>query len=158
MCAWTALLACCVCRLGCSALLSGWHRGGAFDGWFVAAAQRAAHMVSPRLLRCDVCCVCARGAAAAAAALQGGRVPEQKIKLRHGDTLLIDTMEGNTMMNFFKRFLAGGFQVCADPGGGAQTRTWFCFGAHAEGVHGLRPALVELGAALVRRSDGLCIE
>jgi len=38
-------------------------------------------------------------------------VPEQKIKLRHGDTLLIDTMEGNTMMNFFKRFLAGGFQV-----------------------------------------------
>lgn len=38
-------------------------------------------------------------------------MPEQKIKLRHGDTLLIDTMEGNTMMNFFKRFLAGGFQV-----------------------------------------------
>jgi hypothetical protein len=43
--------------------------------------------------------------------VQDGRIPEQKIKLRHGDTLLIDTMEGNTMMNFFKRFLAGGFQV-----------------------------------------------
>lgn len=42
---------------------------------------------------------------------QDGRVPEQKIKLRHGDTLLIDTMEGNTMMNWLKRFLAGGFQV-----------------------------------------------
>ena len=42
---------------------------------------------------------------------QDGRVPEQKIKLRHGDTLLINTMEGNTMMNFFRRFLAGGFQV-----------------------------------------------
>lgn len=46
--------------------------------------------------------------------MQDGRVPEQKIKLRHGDTLLIDTMEGNTMMNWLKRFLAGGFQVhCA---------------------------------------------
>jgi hypothetical protein len=43
--------------------------------------------------------------------VQDGRVPEQKIKLRHGDTLLIDTMEGNTMMNWLKRFLAGGFQV-----------------------------------------------
>lgn len=48
-----------------------------------------------------VCCGC----------VQDGRIPEQKIKLRHGDTLLIDSMEGNTMMNFFKRFLAGGFQV-----------------------------------------------
>jgi hypothetical protein len=57
-------------------------------------------------------CVAAAAAAAAAAAVaQGGRVPEQKIKLRHGDTLLIDTMEGNTMMNWLKRFLAGGFQV-----------------------------------------------
>jgi hypothetical protein len=46
--------------------------------------------------------------------VQDGRIPEQKIKLRHGDTLLIDTMEGNTMMNFFKRFLAGGFQVRAE--------------------------------------------
>jgi hypothetical protein len=47
--------------------------------------------------------------------VQDGRIPEQKIKLRHGDTLLIDTMEGNTMMNFFKRFLAGGFQVRVGP-------------------------------------------
>jgi hypothetical protein len=38
-------------------------------------------------------------------------VREQKIKLRHGDTLIINTMEGNCMMNFFKRFVAGGFQV-----------------------------------------------
>jgi hypothetical protein len=38
-------------------------------------------------------------------------VREQKIKLRHGDTLIINTMEGNCMMNFFKRFIAGGFQV-----------------------------------------------
>lgn len=43
--------------------------------------------------------------------LQDGHVPEQKIKLRHGDTLIINTMEGNTMINFFKRFIAGGFQV-----------------------------------------------
>lgn len=43
--------------------------------------------------------------------LQDGHVPEQKIKLRHGDALIISTMEGNTMMNYFKRFIAGGFQV-----------------------------------------------
>jgi hypothetical protein len=43
--------------------------------------------------------------------LQEGRVREQKIKLLHGDTLIINTMEGNCMMNFFKRFIAGGFQV-----------------------------------------------
>lgn len=38
-------------------------------------------------------------------------MPEQKIKLRHGDVLIINTMEGNTMINFLKRFIAGGFQV-----------------------------------------------
>jgi hypothetical protein len=43
--------------------------------------------------------------------LQDGRVREQKIKLRHGDTLIINTMEGSVMMNFLKRFIAGGFQV-----------------------------------------------
>jgi hypothetical protein len=43
--------------------------------------------------------------------LQDGRVREQKIKLRHGDTLIINTVEGNCMMNFLKRFIAGGFQV-----------------------------------------------
>eukprot|EP00878_Enallax_costatus_P009617 GHUV01010048.1.p1 GENE.GHUV01010048.1~~GHUV01010048.1.p1 ORF type:complete len:478 (+),score=174.07 GHUV01010048.1:287-1720(+) len=43
--------------------------------------------------------------------MEDGHVPEQKIKLRHGDTLIISTMEGNTMMNYFKRFIAGGFQV-----------------------------------------------
>jgi hypothetical protein len=44
---------------------------------------------------------------------QDGRIPEQKIKLRHGDTLVVDTLEGNVMMNYLKRFLAGGFQVRA---------------------------------------------
>ncbi|KAF6258563.1 interferon-related developmental regulator-domain-containing protein [Scenedesmus sp. NREL 46B-D3] len=43
--------------------------------------------------------------------MEDGRVREQKIKLRHGDTLIINTMEGNCMMNFLKRFIAGGFQV-----------------------------------------------
>lgn len=68
---------------------------------------------------CGPVCMCVNLAYAAVVVavvavvvVQDGRVPEQKIKLRHGDTLLIDTMEGNTMMNFFKRFLAGGFQVC----------------------------------------------
>ncbi|KAF8064543.1 PSL5 [Scenedesmus sp. PABB004] len=43
--------------------------------------------------------------------MEDGHVPSQKIKLRHGDTLLINTMEGHVMMNFFRRFIAGGFQV-----------------------------------------------
>lgn len=43
--------------------------------------------------------------------LEDGHVPEQRIKLRHGDTLVISTMEGGVMMNYLKRFLAGGFQV-----------------------------------------------
>ncbi|WIA18984.1 hypothetical protein OEZ85_003651 [Tetradesmus obliquus] len=43
--------------------------------------------------------------------MEDGRVREQKIKLRHGDTLIINTLEGNAMMNFLKRFIAGGFQV-----------------------------------------------
>eukprot|EP00775_Hariotina_reticulata_P006732 gene6732-6952_t len=43
--------------------------------------------------------------------MEDGHVPEQRIKLRHGDTLIINTMEGNTMINYFKRFLAVGFQV-----------------------------------------------
>lgn len=53
--------------------------------------------------------------------VQDGHVPEQRIKLRHGDTLIINTMEGNTMINYFKRFLAVGFQVGLheyDPGFG----------------------------------------
>lgn len=36
---------------------------------------------------------------------------ETKIKLRHGDTLLINTLNGNVSMGYLKRFLAGGFQV-----------------------------------------------
>eukprot|EP00879_Flechtneria_rotunda_P005858 GHRR01006164.1.p1 GENE.GHRR01006164.1~~GHRR01006164.1.p1 ORF type:complete len:310 (+),score=131.66 GHRR01006164.1:1275-2204(+) len=43
--------------------------------------------------------------------LEDGYVPEQKIKLRHGDVLIINTLEGNCTMNFLRRFLAGGFQV-----------------------------------------------
>lgn len=43
--------------------------------------------------------------------IEDGDVRETKIKLRHGDTLLINTLNGNVCMGYLRRFLAGGFQV-----------------------------------------------
>jgi len=45
-------------------------------------------------------------------------VRETKIKLRHGDTLLINTLNGSVCMGYLRRFLAGGFQVGLAVGGG----------------------------------------
>ena len=36
---------------------------------------------------------------------------ETKIKLRAGDTLVIDTVAGNVQLNFLRRFLNEGFQA-----------------------------------------------
>jgi hypothetical protein len=44
-------------------------------------------------------------------------VRETKIKLRHGDTLHINTLAGNVSMSYLRRFLAGGFQVRRGLGG-----------------------------------------
>ena len=43
--------------------------------------------------------------------LEGGDVPEQKVKLRHGDVLIVDTLHGNIQLNAFRSFLGEGFQV-----------------------------------------------
>ena len=42
---------------------------------------------------------------------QDGDVAPTKIKLRHGDTLVIDTLVGTVQLNALRRFLAEGFQV-----------------------------------------------
>lgn len=41
---------------------------------------------------------------------QGGEIPEQKVKLRHGDVLVVDTLAGNIQLNAFRSFLGDGFQ------------------------------------------------
>ncbi len=46
-----------------------------------------------------------------AAIMEGGDAPEQKVKLRHGDVLIIDTLVGNVQLNAIRAFLADGFQV-----------------------------------------------
>ena len=43
--------------------------------------------------------------------LQDGQVAESKIKLRAGDTLVINTVAGNVQLNYLRRFLAEGFQA-----------------------------------------------
>ena len=42
---------------------------------------------------------------------QDGAVAPIKIKLRHGDTLIIDTLVGTVQVNALRRFLAEGFQI-----------------------------------------------
>ncbi|DBA83033.1 TPA: hypothetical protein ACH3X1_006807 [Trebouxia sp. C0004] len=42
---------------------------------------------------------------------QDGTVAQTKIKLRHGDTLVINTLVGTVQLNAFRRFLAEGFQI-----------------------------------------------
>ena len=42
---------------------------------------------------------------------QDGEAPVQKIKLRHGDVLVVDTLEGNVRLSALRRFLAEGFQA-----------------------------------------------
>lgn len=36
---------------------------------------------------------------------------QTKIKLRHGDSLIIDTLSGTVQLNAIRRFLAEGFQI-----------------------------------------------
>ena len=43
--------------------------------------------------------------------MEGGDAPEQKVKLRHGDVLMVDTLLGNVQLNAFRAFLGEGFQV-----------------------------------------------
>jgi len=42
---------------------------------------------------------------------QDGTVAQTKIKLRHGDTLVINTLVGTVQLNALRRFLAEGFQI-----------------------------------------------
>ena len=42
---------------------------------------------------------------------QDGSVAQTKIKLRHGDCLIVDTLVGTVQLNAFRRFLAEGFQT-----------------------------------------------
>ncbi len=51
-----------------------------------------------------------RGSELAMTPLQDGQVAETKIKLRAGDTLVIDTVAGNVQLNLLRRFLNEGFQ------------------------------------------------
>jgi len=43
--------------------------------------------------------------------LQNGRVAATKIKLRHGDLLMVDTLPSTITLNYLRRYLGGGFQV-----------------------------------------------
>ena len=43
--------------------------------------------------------------------LDTGEVSETKIKMQHGDVMVISTLQGLVMVNWVRRFLAGGFQV-----------------------------------------------
>ena len=43
--------------------------------------------------------------------VQDGQVAEIKVKLRAGDTLVIDTVAGNVQLNALRRFLNEGFQA-----------------------------------------------
>ncbi|KAF5829468.1 interferon-related developmental regulator-domain-containing protein [Dunaliella salina] len=45
------------------------------------------------------------------AVVEHSQVTPTKIKLQHGDTLVVDTMRGNVSLNAFRKMLAGGFQV-----------------------------------------------
>ncbi len=46
-----------------------------------------------------------------ASIMEGGDHPEQKVKLRHGDVLIVDTLIGNVQLNAFRSFLGEGFQT-----------------------------------------------
>ena len=38
-------------------------------------------------------------------------MPQTKIKLRHGDSLIIETLAGTVQLNAMRHFLAEGFQI-----------------------------------------------
>ena len=42
---------------------------------------------------------------------QDGTVAQTKIKLRHGDTLVVKTLVSTVQLNALRRFLAEGFQI-----------------------------------------------
>ncbi|KAI8467634.1 MAG: interferon-related developmental regulator family protein [Monoraphidium minutum] len=44
-------------------------------------------------------------------AIEDGAVRETKIKLRHGDVITINSLNGSVSMGYMRRFLAGGFQA-----------------------------------------------
>lgn len=46
-------------------------------------------------------------------AVSGAVAPSCRIKLQHGDSLLVEGLVGVHRLAFFRRFLAGGFQVRA---------------------------------------------
>jgi hypothetical protein len=46
-----------------------------------------------------------------ASIMEGGDPTEQKVKLRHGDVLIVDTLIGIVQLNAFRSFLGEGFQV-----------------------------------------------
>lgn len=43
--------------------------------------------------------------------MDGGRPPEQRLKLNYGDVLTVSSLEGIIQLNFFRTFLAEGLQV-----------------------------------------------
>uniref|UniRef100_A0A7S3QK82 Interferon-related developmental regulator N-terminal domain-containing protein n=1 Tax=Dunaliella tertiolecta TaxID=3047 RepID=A0A7S3QK82_DUNTE len=45
------------------------------------------------------------------AVVEHSQVTPTKIKLQHGDTLVVDTLRGNVSLSAFRKMLAGGFQV-----------------------------------------------
>lgn len=45
------------------------------------------------------------------AVVESGRAGVTKIKLQHGDVLVVDSVRGGVMLAAFRRALAGGFQV-----------------------------------------------
>lgn len=63
-------------------------------------------------------------------AVSGSVAPSCRIKLQHGDSLLVEGLVGVHRLAFFRRFLAGGFQVRA--GGRADGGWGWCqLGDHA---------------------------
>ena len=77
----------------------------------------------------------------------GAPVSTQKIKLRHGDMLVVETLPATVRLNALRRFLAEGFQAHLQVGGkGGWAAMSGSFLGRAEKCHSQHPQRVE-GAA-----------
>ena len=57
------------------------------------------------------CCECCRVSEMPASALQSQSTPTTKVRLRHGDVLVVDTLPATIQLNSFRNLLADGFQA-----------------------------------------------
>ena len=90
---------------GCALLLLRWSDSVLASTWLRHSDWR------PPIGSGTECCQCCSVSEMPASALQSHSTPTTKVKLRHGDLLLVDTLPATIQLNAFRNLLADGFQA-----------------------------------------------